>query len=115
MKGQFGPKGALFDGWESKRHNPTFDWAILKLGAPGHLIGFDIDTANFNGNEAPEASVEAMFSVNGVPDEKSAEVTPMIPLSGSSWNARRLILERAVDRGPSKGQLRTQLAAPFQD
>lgn len=26
MKGQFGPNGALFDGWESRRHNPTYDW-----------------------------------------------------------------------------------------
>ena len=26
MKGQFGPTGALYDGWESRRHNPSFDW-----------------------------------------------------------------------------------------
>lgn len=26
LKGQFGPKGALFSGWESRRHNPTYDW-----------------------------------------------------------------------------------------
>lgn len=26
MKGQFGPNGALFDGWESRRHNPRYDW-----------------------------------------------------------------------------------------
>lgn len=26
LKGQFGPKGALFDGWESRRHNPSYDW-----------------------------------------------------------------------------------------
>lgn len=75
MKGQFGPKGALFDGWESKRHNPTYDWAIIKLGAPGHIIGFDIDTANFNGNEAPQASVEALFSTGGDdPKEKDTKV-----------------------------------------
>lgn len=28
MKGQFGPNGALFDGWESRRHNPTYDWSV---------------------------------------------------------------------------------------
>jgi allantoicase len=26
MKGQFGPTGALYDAWESRRHNPSFDW-----------------------------------------------------------------------------------------
>lgn len=26
MKGQFGPNGALFDGWESRRHNQSYDW-----------------------------------------------------------------------------------------
>ena len=31
MKGQFGPNGALFDGWESRRHNPTYDWSVASL------------------------------------------------------------------------------------
>lgn len=60
MKGQFGPAGALFDGWETRRHNPAaYDWAIVRLGprAGATLLGFDIDTANFNGNEGPEAEV----------------------------------------------------------
>lgn len=26
LKGQFGPNGALYSGWESRRHNPTYDW-----------------------------------------------------------------------------------------
>lgn len=62
LKGQFGPKGALFDGWETRRHNPTYDWVILRLGpqAGGQLVGFDVDTANFNGNEAPEISIHAL-------------------------------------------------------
>jgi hypothetical protein len=34
---------------------------IIRLGPPSaHLSGFDIDTANFNGNEAPAASVHAL-------------------------------------------------------
>lgn len=51
MKGQFGPNGALFDGWESRRHNPTYDWVIVKLGAVGQISGVDIDTGCFSGNE----------------------------------------------------------------
>ncbi|KAH9931066.1 allantoicase [Epithele typhae] len=53
LKGQFGPKGALFSGWESRRHNPTYDWCIIELGTTGSITGFDIDTSHFNGNEAP--------------------------------------------------------------
>ncbi|CAD6893406.1 unnamed protein product [Tilletia controversa] len=65
LKGTFGPKGALFDGWETRRHNPLpqkYDWVILRLGpTPGaHLTGLDLDTANFNGNEAPEVEVHAL-------------------------------------------------------
>jgi allantoicase len=29
MKGQFGPTGALYDAWESRRHNPSFDWYVF--------------------------------------------------------------------------------------
>ncbi|KAG8887580.1 Allantoicase [Tulasnella sp. 332] len=99
MKGQFGPKGALFDGWESKRHNPTYDWVIIKLGAPGHIIGFDIDTANFNGNEAPQASVEALFSNGGdhprEKDDKWKEVLQRVDLGPSSRHLFKI--EKTVD------------------
>ncbi|KAM0746786.1 Allantoicase [Meredithblackwellia eburnea MCA 4105] len=58
MKGQFGPNGALFDGWESRRHQHDHDWVIVKLGAPlADVVGVDIDTANFNGNESPASDV----------------------------------------------------------
>lgn len=46
LKGQFGPRGALFDGWETRRHNPEWtDWAIIRLGPRGGatIIGFDIE------------------------------------------------------------------------
>ncbi|KAN0065447.1 Allantoicase [Thecaphora frezii] len=62
LKGQFGPKGALYDGWETRRHCSTYDWVILRLGpnAGSHLVGFDVDTANFSGNEAPEVAIYGM-------------------------------------------------------
>src|SRR5258708_26663335 len=78
LKGQFGPNGALYSGWETRRHNPTYDWCIIRLGTSGTIHGLDIDTANFNGNtnqvlfrhdispnsvgnEAPAVSVYALF------------------------------------------------------
>ncbi|RXK38566.1 allantoicase [Tremella mesenterica] len=60
LKGQFGPNGALYDGWESRRHNPAYDWVIIRLPTSSHLHYVDIDTSHFNGNEAPFAAVYAL-------------------------------------------------------
>ncbi|KDN53484.1 Allantoicase [Tilletiaria anomala UBC 951] len=71
MKGQFGPAGALFDGWETRRHNSQpYDWVILRLGpkAGAFIKGFDVDTANFNGNEAPEVQI---YAIAIPPDEEA--------------------------------------------
>lgn len=54
-------RGKWMDGWESRRKRvPGHDWAILALGAPGTIQGFDIDTNFFLGNHPPHASVEAV-------------------------------------------------------
>lgn len=76
LKGQFGPQGALFSGWESRRHNPDHDWVIIELGPPSAFLrGFDIDTAWFTGNHAPAASVEGIYSPEKAPFNDS-EVRP---------------------------------------
>lgn len=63
---QYGPNGELYSGWETRRHNPTYDWWVLlcyqcilqedilhrctiKLGTTGIITGFDIDTTHFSG------------------------------------------------------------------
>ncbi|KAH7911990.1 galactose-binding domain-like protein [Hygrophoropsis aurantiaca] len=87
LTGQFGPNGALYSGWESRRHNPTYDWCIIKLGTTGTLVGFDIDTTHFNGNEAPAVSVEAVLSPTEVqvPDDvKWTEILPKVKTGPSS-------------------------------
>ncbi|KAK7687174.1 hypothetical protein QCA50_009678 [Cerrena zonata] len=88
LKGQFGPKGALFSGWESRRHNPTYDWCIIKLGTAGNVFGFDVDTAHFNGNEAPQVSIQAAYYAEGtVPkqdDPEWLEILPKVDLGPSS-------------------------------
>jgi hypothetical protein len=30
-KGHFTPKGAWFDGWETRRHGPEFDWYVCSF------------------------------------------------------------------------------------
>jgi allantoicase len=48
---------------------------IIKLGTPGTIFGFDVDTSHFSGNEAPEVSVEALFSEED-PTDRDARVCP---------------------------------------
>ncbi|SCU78804.1 LADA_0A07756g1_1 [Lachancea dasiensis] len=63
---KFVHSGAWYDGWETRRHNTEeYDWVILKMGvAAAHIVGCEVDTAFFNGNHAPEVSVEALFAEN---------------------------------------------------
>ncbi|KZP34222.1 Allantoicase [Athelia psychrophila] len=88
LKGQFGPKGALYSGWETRRHNPTYDWCIIKLGTAGTVTGFDIDTTHFSGNEGPQASVEGLLSSGGadpqVDDPEWKEILPVVDLGPSA-------------------------------
>ncbi|KZF25238.1 Allantoicase [Xylona heveae TC161] len=61
--GVFTHAGAWYDGWETRRHNPDFDWVVIRLGvASGKVQGVEIDTAFFNGNHAPEIAVQGCFS-----------------------------------------------------
>ncbi|TFY71962.1 hypothetical protein EVG20_g1049 [Dentipellis fragilis] len=62
--------------------------AIIKLGTTGSIIGFDIDTTHFNGNEAPQVSVQALK----LPDDESPPEA-----QDSRWTE---ILPK-VDLGPS--------------
>ena len=97
MKGQFGPNGALYSGWETRRHNPlTYDWLVhILLETSIFLLKFLSSGASYSwvqlgryqdltsilqilmvcllsslsincvhsppGNEAPEASVYALY------------------------------------------------------
>ncbi|MFC4784347.1 allantoicase [Nocardioides sp. MAHUQ-72] len=57
---EFGPKGKVYDGWETRRRRePGEDWAIVRLGVPGVVAGVVVDTSWFTGNFPPYASVEA--------------------------------------------------------
>ncbi|MGH3436868.1 MAG: allantoicase [Sciscionella sp.] len=63
----FGPKGQVYDGWETRRHRePGDDQAIIRLGLAGVISGVLVDTAYFKGNYPPFVSVEAC-GVEGYP------------------------------------------------
>lgn len=60
--GYFVHTGAWYDGWETRRHNAKpFDWVVVKLGCVGTIEAIEVDTAYFNGNEAPAIAVDGCF------------------------------------------------------
>ncbi|KAJ7187993.1 galactose-binding domain-like protein [Mycena filopes] len=91
LKGQFGPKGALYSGWESRRHNPAYDWCIIQLGTSGSVSGFDIDTSHFNGNEAPYVSVDILSgSPLEAPGKEDSRWVEVLPKQAMGPNSRHL-------------------------
>lgn len=74
--------GKWMDGWESRRRRSGgHDWCVVKLGVPGVIAGFDIDTSFFTGNFPPGAMVEACL-VEGTPDAATqwTAITPSVSL-----------------------------------
>ena len=86
--------GKWMDGWETRRRRtPGHDWCILRLGLPGEIHGFDIDTQHFLGNNPAYASVDACEAPDGVKPEALAqdakrwtEILPRSPLRPGSQN-----------------------------
>jgi allantoicase len=85
VAGEFGTKGKIYDGWESRRRRePGNDHAIIRLGVPGIVHGVDVDTSFFRGNYPPHVSVEAV-SVDGYPsvaDLGQLEWRPLVGRAG---------------------------------
>jgi allantoicase len=72
IDGKFDDNGKWMDGWESRRkRSEGHDYAILRLGVPGKIIGIDIDTTHFTGNYPPAASIDACISDETVPAENA--------------------------------------------
>ncbi len=71
-EGIYDDNGKWMDGWESRRKRSSgFDYAIIKLGTPGFIEAFDIDTQFFTGNYPPSASVEACYSPDSDPTDET--------------------------------------------
>jgi allantoicase len=84
VEGKFTERGKWMDGWESRRRRgPGHDWCIVELGAPGHVVGFDIDTNHFLGNAPQFASVDGVRTKRGTPPEGLGRL-PWSPLLGQS-------------------------------
>lgn len=59
-------RGKWMDGWESRRRRtPGHDWCILRLGLPGRIKVFDVDTTHFRGNAPARVSIEGYIASTG--------------------------------------------------
>src|SRR5215469_694784 len=86
--------GKWMDGWETRRRRtPGYDWCIVKLGLPGLIRGFVVDTAYFKGNFPEHCEIEAC-AADGDPTIAQLEsdktlwtpLLPKSPLTGDSKN-----------------------------
>jgi allantoicase len=85
IPGKYDENGKWMDGWESRRkRTPGHDWCVVKLGVPGVVAGFEIDTRHFTGNYPPGAEVEVCVSGETVPGDDAGwvKVTPRLELKG---------------------------------
>jgi allantoicase len=77
IEGRFTDRGKWMDGWESRRRRgPGYDWCVLELGAPGAVVGFDVDTHFFVGNSPAFVSIEGLHAPRG---------TPLMALQAMEW------------------------------
>jgi allantoicase len=81
----FGPRGKVYDGWETRRRREAgSDVAIVRLGVPGRVEGVVVDTAWFTGNHPPYVSVDGteLPGYPSVPELLAAEWTPLVTRAG---------------------------------
>ena len=85
IDGKYDDHGKWMDGWESRRRRtPGHDHCIIRLGVPGIIRGFDIDTRYFTGNYPPQASIDACSSEEDVPEDGWIEILPRTDLRGDA-------------------------------
>lgn len=85
---RFDENGKWMDGWESqRRRDGGHDHAVIKLAAPGRLLGFDVDTSHFTGNYAPACKIEACSLSMGSPPDEDTKWIPVLKHSPLSADA----------------------------
>ncbi|HVK54655.1 MAG TPA: allantoicase [Burkholderiales bacterium] len=87
IPGKYDLNGKWMDGWESRRKRRAgHDYCVIRLGLPGVIKGFDIDTSHFTGNYPQAASIDACLCEEGDPSETTVwtALLPATKLSGNS-------------------------------
>jgi allantoicase len=92
VEGKFTDRGKWMDGWESRRkRGPGYDWCVLELGAPGTVVGFDVDTHFFVGNSPAFVSIEGVHAPRGtsltaLQAMEWTELLPQMPVRPDAQN-----------------------------
>jgi allantoicase len=85
IPGKYDEHGKWMDGWESRRkRTPGHDWCIVRLGVPGVVRGFEIDTSHFTGNYPPEISLDALSSDAEQPEDGWSELVATTRIGGDA-------------------------------
>ncbi|HVT39467.1 MAG TPA: allantoicase [Gemmatimonadaceae bacterium] len=105
-EGVFTERGKWMDGWETRRRRaPGHDWCILRLGIPGVVNGFVVDTSFFRGN-FPESCAADGAEIEGpslpdpdtFADDDAVEWTSLLPRSPLAGDARNAFAVTAARR-----------------
>ncbi len=103
IDGKYTDRGKWMDGWESRRKRnyaassrtySEYDACIVRLGLPGIVRGFVVDTAHFKGNYPVACAIEGASVDDGHPDVERllsdqlrwTEILPRSDLKGDSKN-----------------------------
>jgi allantoicase len=116
----FGPKDNMImpgraknmgDGWETRRRRgPGFDWAVVRLGAPGMLSKVEIDTNHFKGNYPDSASLEGCFAENVSLDSlSSAAWRTILPQAKLSANKRHFFAGKQLQPAGAVSHVRLNI------
>src|SRR5262245_47637921 len=98
------------DGWETRRRRgPGYDWAIVRLGAPGTIGRIEIDTNHFKGNYPDSASIEGCLAPGATLDAlDAAEWTKILPKIKLRPHHRHL-LARELHHGSPVSHIRLNI------
>jgi allantoicase len=90
------------DGWETRRRRgPGYDWAIVRLGAPGTIRRIEIDTNHFKGNHPDSASIEGCFAPGArLEDLPSASWRELLPQTKLKAHRRHFFTRELRPIGP---------------
>ena len=103
VHGEFGERGQIMDGWESRRSfkrrwredgSADHDWAVLRLGIIGSIVGVDVETTHFRGNAPQQVMLEGCMS-KGDPDANAqwVELLPISSVEPHSHNVFKIEVE----------------------
>ncbi|ATI40808.1 allantoicase [Pacificitalea manganoxidans] len=83
---KFDDNGKWMDGWETqRRRDGGHDHAVIKLAAPGRILGFNLDTSHFTGNYAPACKIEAAHELGATEEDTNwVQILPHKALSASA-------------------------------